>query len=145
MLRKIVAVVIGIIAGSVFNMLMVNLSHVVYPLPAGIDPNNIEALRAHIAEYGMPTGALILVLVAHVGGSFVSGLVCGLIAKRSWYVAAGALGLLWMCGGITMLMMLPAPAWFAVADLVLYIPAALLGVKLGGAMTGRNTTPTATH
>jgi len=71
----------------------------------------------------------------------VSGFVCGLIAMRSWYVAAGLLGLLWMCGGIAMLMMLPAPVWFAVADVVLYIPAALLGVKFGGALTSRNVTP----
>ena len=60
--------------------------------------------------------------------------VCGLIAKRVWYLAAVILGILWTCGGITMLVMLPSPLWFAIADLLLYVPAALLGVKLGGSM-----------
>jgi hypothetical protein len=46
---------------------------------------------------------------------------------------------LWLCGGVAMLMMLPAPPWFAVADVVLYIPAALVGVKLGGAATAQRT------
>ena len=137
MIRKIMAVVIGIVAGGVFNMAMVTASHAVYPLPDGIDPNDFEALKAHVEVHGMPTGALIMVLVAHAGGSLVSGFVCGLIAMRSWCVAAIGLGALWTCGGIAMLMMLPAPIWFAVTDVGLYIPAALLGVRLGGALTGR--------
>jgi hypothetical protein len=114
-----------------------------YPLPEGLDPNDFEAFRAHIEADGMPTGAMIIVLVAHAGGSFVSGFVCGLIAKRSWYLAAAMLGILWTCGGIAMLMMLPAPTWFAVADVLLYVPSALLGVRLGGALTGRSSLPVA--
>ena len=132
MIRKILAVVLAIVVGSGFNMAIVTLSHTVYPLPKEIDPNDFDAFRAHVEAHGMPTGALLLVLVAHAGGSFVSGLVCGLIAQRPWYAAAAALGFLWLCGGITMLMMLPAPVWFAVTDLVFYIPAALAGVRLGG-------------
>ena len=143
MIRKILAVLIGVVAGSVFNMAIVTLSHAVYPLSEGMDPNDFDAFRAHVAANGMPTGALLMVLVAHAGGSFVSGLLCGLIAKRPWYVAAVALGLLWMCGGIAMLMMLPSPIWFAVADVILYVPAALLGVRLGGTLTRSNSPPVA--
>ena len=33
-----------------------------------------------------------------------------------------------------MLFMIPSPTWFAIADVALYIPAALLGVWLGGGM-----------
>lgn len=137
LLRKFIAVVIGIVAGSMFNMAVVTASHAVFPLPAGVDPNNFEAFKAHVEAHGLPAGALIMVLIAHAGGSFVSGFVCGLIAGRPWQAAAIGLGLLWTCGGAAMLCMLPAPAWFAVADIVLYIPAAVLGVGMGGALTGR--------
>lgn len=119
-------------------MALVNVSQALYPLPEGLDPNNFEAFRDHVVANGLPTGALIIVLLAHAGGSFVSGFVCGLIAMRPWYVAATVLGVLWMCGGIAMLIMVPAPAWFAIADVLLYVPAALLGVKLGGALTSRS-------
>jgi hypothetical protein len=80
----------------------------------------------------------LVVLAAHAGGSFVSGFVCGVIARRPWYLAATILGILWTCGGIAMLTMLPAPTWFAIADVVLYIPAALAGVKLGSAIMSRS-------
>jgi len=138
MIRKTLAVVIGIVAGSAFNMAMVTASHAVFPLPERIDPNDFEAFKGYVETHGIPTGALLMVLVAHAGGSLVSGFVCGLIAMRPWYVAAIGLGLLWTCGGVAMLMMLPAPIWFAVADVALYVPAALLGVRMGGALTGRN-------
>ena len=75
-------------------MALVTVSHAVYPLPEGIDPNDFEAFRAHVEAHGMPTGALMIVWLAHAGGSFVSGLVCGLIAMRSWYVAAAVLGII---------------------------------------------------
>jgi len=145
MIRKVLAVLFGIVAGGVFNMAIVTVSNAVYPLPDGIDPNDFNAFKAHVEAHGMPTGALVMVLVAHAGGSLVSGFVCGLIATRSWYVAGIGLGILWTCGGIAMLMILPAPTWFAVADVVLYIPAALLGVWTGGALTLRSSPPVPTE
>lgn len=144
MIRGILAVVLGMIAGGVFNMALVTLSHVVYPLPEGLDPNDFAAFRAHVEAHGLPACALLIVLGAHAGGSFVSGFVCGLIARRPWYLAATILGVLWMCGGVSMLMMLPAPKWFAIADVVLYIPAALLGAKLGSSLTARRSPQPAT-
>jgi hypothetical protein len=48
MIRKILAVVLGFISGSVFNMALVTLSNAMYPLPEGVDPNDFEAFRAHV-------------------------------------------------------------------------------------------------
>ncbi len=141
LLRKVLAVVIGFVAGSAFNMALVMASHVAFPLPPGVDPNDMEAFKAHVEAHGLPLGALIMVLIAHAGGSFVSGFACGLIARERWHAAAIGLGLLWTCSGAAMLMLIPAPAWFAVTDIALYIPAALLGVRLGGALTVRRSAP----
>ena len=91
MFRKILAIALGIVAGSAFNMAIVNVSNGIY-LPEGVDPNNFDEFKAHLETHGMPFGALILVLVAHAGGSMVSGLVCGLVAMRPWKVAAVGLG-----------------------------------------------------
>jgi len=137
MLGKIVAVVLGVVAGSVVNMMLVSVSQMAYPLPDAIDPNDLEALKAYVEANGMAAGALLIVLLAHSGGSLVSGVVCGVIAQRAWYLGATILGVIWMCGGMFMLTVLPSPTWFAVADTVLYVPAALLGVRIGGAFTGK--------
>jgi hypothetical protein len=138
MARNILAVVIGLFVGGAFNMALIEVSHSLYPLPEGLDPNDSEAFRAHLEANPMPIGALLVVLAAHAGGSLVSGFACGMIAMRSWYRAAMGLGAFWTCGGIFMLFLLPSPVWFAVTDLLLYVPAALLGVKLGGALMDRS-------
>ncbi len=60
MIRKILACLLGGIAGGAFNMALVTVSHALYPLPEGIDPNDFEAFRAHVEANGMPTGAMIM-------------------------------------------------------------------------------------
>ena len=137
MIRNVVAIIVGLFIGGSFNMGMIQLSHVVYPPPEGLDVSDFEDLKTYIVEHGMPLGSWVMVLIAHAGGSLVSGFVCGLIAMRQWYVAAIGMGLFWMLGGITMLFILPCPVLFAIADIILYVPAACLGVMLGGAITGR--------
>ncbi len=133
--RKTLAIFLGLVVGSIVNMAFITVSHTVFPLPDGVDPNDMESFRAHVEANGLPTGALLIVLAAHAGGSLASGWVCGLIVKRVWLPAGFALGALWTCGGIYMLTMIPSPMWFAVADLLLYVPAALVGVIVGGKMT----------
>ena len=136
MVRKITAIVVGIIAGMIFNMSFVIISNVAYPLPDDIDQNDWDAQVEYRKENGWPMGALVLVLIAHAGGSLASGIVCGLIAMRNWTAAGLGLGIFFTLGGITMLFLLPAPTWFAITDIVLYIPAAIVGVMIGGALMG---------
>lgn len=142
MARKVLAVIVGVLAGGTFNMILVTISQAMYPYPEGIDPNDMDAVREHIEANGMPFGALVIVLMAHAGGSLVSGLVCGLIAKKQWIAAAIGLGLWWTLGGVTMLFLLPAPLWFAIVDIALYVPAAIAGVFVGGRLTGAGATKT---
>lgn len=136
MLRKILAIVLGMVIGSVVNMMFVQLSNSVYPLPEGVDPNDFEAFKAYVEAHGLPTGVLLIVLIAHAGGSFASGFVCGAIVKKPWYFAAALLGILWTAGGVAMLLMLPSPIWFAITDVAFYIPAALFGTWAGGRLIG---------
>ena len=140
MIRNIVAIVVGFIAGNVFNILIIILSALVFPLPDGINPmEDMEKFQEFAAEKGLPLASLLMALIAHIGGSFVSGLVCGLIAKRAWFVAAIGIGTFFTLAGIYNLTQIPSPTWFAILDIVLYIPAACLGVMLGGAITGKET------
>jgi hypothetical protein len=109
MFGNVLAVVLGLPAGGLFNMALVSLNQFLYPFPANVDPNNLDSLREHVRANGWPIGALLIVLAAHAGGSFVSGLVLGLIAQRPWYPAAAVLGILWLCGGVAALSLIPGP------------------------------------
>jgi len=50
MLRKICAVIVGLIAGGIANMAIVILSSMFYPHPEGMDFNDAEALRISIKD-----------------------------------------------------------------------------------------------
>ena len=135
MARKFFAVVVGIVAGSVFNMALIMVSVAIYA-PEGLDFEDPDAMRAYVL--GLPVTALLIVLAAHGGGSFVGGAVCALVARQKWIMGALIVGTFFLLGGILNLQRVPdAPMWFAVTDVVLYLPLAILGCATAAAWSGR--------
>lgn len=69
--------------------------------------------------------------LAHAIGTLAGAVVAGLIAASYKMKFALGIGVFFLIGGIANVFMLPAPAWFVVADLALaYIPMGWLGGKL---------------
>ncbi len=128
MLRCIGAVICGAIAGGVFNMALVLLSWKIYPPPEGANMSDPATMKAYIQS--LPTAAFLLILVAHAGGALVGGLVAGLIARQAQLVVGASVGALFLIGGIMNVISIPAPLWFAVIDLISYIPSGMVGARL---------------
>ncbi|MCW5557565.1 MAG: hypothetical protein KIT22_07020 [Verrucomicrobiae bacterium] len=127
MIRRILAVIAGLIAGSVFNMGIIMLSWALYPPPkeAMSDP---AAMGAYIQSLPLP--AFLIVLIAHAGGALVGGWVAALIARQSSLVLGGIVGGFFLVGGIINVISMAAPLWFEIVDLASYIPCGLLGARL---------------
>ena len=128
MVRCILAVICGAIAGGLFNMAMVMLSWWIYPPPEGANMSDSATLKTYIET--LPTSAFLVILVAHAGGALVGGLVAALIARRSALVLGAVVGGLFLIGGIVNVLSIPRPTWFAVIDLVSYVLAGIVGAKL---------------
>lgn len=128
MLRSIVALIAGAIAGSIFNMAIIMLSWVMYPPPDGANLSDPETMKAYIQS--LPAQAFLVVLAAHAGGALVGGLIAALIARKSHLVLGAIVGGFFLIGGIMNVLSLPCPSWFAVTDLVLYVPSGILGARL---------------
>lgn len=128
-LRNILAVVAGIIAGSAVNMGIIMLSSSIIPPPEGVDVTNVESLKSsmHLFE----PRHFLFPFLAHAIGTLAGAVVAGLIAASYKMKFALGIGVFFLIGGIANVFMLPAPAWFVVADLALaYIPMGWLGGKL---------------
>ncbi|MEW4489677.1 hypothetical protein AB1L42_16465 [Thalassoglobus sp. JC818] len=128
--RKIVGVLGGLIVGFAWNMALVILSSYLFPPPAGVDLNDAEAFAAYVET--LPMTAFLIVLVAHAGGAFVGGYICEMIVGQNWLAGPICIGTLTLLGGVTNLMMISHPVWFAIADLILYLPAAIFGAIVAG-------------
>lgn len=126
--RNVLAFVVGVIVGGAANMGIIILSSTLIPLPEGVNPNDMESINANIHLY-RPIHFL-MPWLAHAMNAFLGGLVgAWLAASHKMHIALG-IGALTMVGGIAACFMIPAPAWFMVADLALaYIPMAWLAGK----------------
>jgi hypothetical protein len=134
-IRNIFAVVVGFVAGSVVNMVLVMVGPRIVPAPAGVDVSNAESIAASIHLF--EPKHFLFPFLAHALGTFAGALVAFLIAASHRTVFAFVVGVLFLAGGIAASFMIPAPTWFIALDLVAaYLPMAWLATRVGRRMTG---------
>lgn len=128
-IKNILAVVVGIIIGSVVNMAIIMISGSIIPPPNGADVTTMEGLKAtmHLFE----PKHFIMPFLAHALGTFVGAFVAALIAANNKIKFAMVIGFVFLIGGISNVIMLPSPTWFTILDLGLaYIPMGYIAGKL---------------
>ncbi len=132
MVRNILAVIAGFIVGGIFVTLFQWIGHQIYPIPASVDQSDMASIGEYVKT--APIGALITVLVAQSLGSFFGGLVTGMIAvaKNTAALIYGFLALI--MAGLNVFL-ISHPVWFVLVSLLLPIPLALIGSRVGGMFT----------
>lgn len=134
-LRNILAVLAGIVVAGIVNMAIIMVSGSVITPPEGVDPNDMESIKANIDRF--EAKHFLSPFLAHALGALVGAFVAARLAashRMSFAMGIGAFNLL---GGVMAATMIPAPTWFIVADLALaYLPMGWIGGRLA---TGRAT------
>jgi len=125
MVNNIIAILIGLVAAIVVIYLVESLSNALYPLPEGLDPRDMEAMKNYMGQ--APAGAMVLVLLAYAFGAFAGGLATTLYAKKNQRVLAIILGAILEILVVLNVVMLPHPVWFIVVALALVLPLTLAG------------------
>ena len=131
-IKNILAVAAGIIGGGIVNMMLVSISGSVIPVPEGVDPTNMESLKAtaHLFE----PKHFIFPFLGHAVGTLAGAFFAAFLAASHKMTFALAIGVFFLLGGIVAAFIIPAPIWFIALDLIVaYIPMAWLGGKLAGA------------
>ena len=130
LIRNVLAVLAGIIIGSIVNMALIMLSPTLIPPPAGVDVNNAESLRK--AMHLFEPRYFIMPFLAHAVGTFFGALAAFLIAASYKAQFAYVIGVVFLYGGVAASFMIAAPAWFIALDLLAaYLPMAWLGIQVG--------------
>lgn len=127
--RNTLAVLLGLIVGSVVNMGIITISGSIIPPPNGADVTTAEGLKATIHLF--EPKHFIFPFLAHALGTFAGALTTALIAVNHKKKLALCIGAFFLFGGIVMIFTLPSPIWFSLTDAVLaYIPMAYLAAKI---------------
>ena len=130
-MRKVLAVIAGIVVGSLVNMGLISIGQQVVPPPAGADLSTMETLRDSMRLF-TPVNFLFPFL-AHALGTLSGAFMAARIAATRPLTLAIAVSLFFLIGGVVMASMLGGPMWFNAVDLVLaYIPMGYLGGVLAG-------------
>ena len=127
-LKNIIAVIAGVLFGSLMNGGIIMVSGSIIPPPDGSDVTTMEGLKAsmHLFE----PKHFLMPFLAHSLGTFAGAFLAIKIAATHQMKIALGIGFLFLAGGITNVFMLPSPLWFSVLDLTIaYIPMAFLAVK----------------
>ena len=127
-LRKIIAVVAGIVLGNIVNMAIIMISSSIIPIPDGADNTTMEGLKntIHLFE----PKHFILPFLAHALGTFAGAYIAARIASINKMTIAFAISGVFLLGGIYMAIKIPDPKWFVAIDLLFaYIPMGYLAGK----------------
>lgn len=127
--KNILAIIVGIVIGGMVNMGLIMVSGSVIPPPEGVDPSNMESLKANIHLF--EAKHFLFPFLAHALGTLVAAFLVAKLAATSHLKLSLTIGFWFLLGGIYMVTLLPAPMWFNALDLIVaYIPMAWLGYKL---------------
>ena len=130
-IRNVLAIIVGLIAGSAVNMGLVMAGAQIIPPPAGVDVTDVESIKSHLHLFEFRH--FVVPFLAHAVGTLVGAYVAAIIAASYKLMLGLVIGVLFLIFGIINVFMLPSPAWFVVVDLLgAYIPMAWIGTRLTG-------------
>ncbi len=128
--KNILAVLAGIVVGSVVNMGIIALGSNVVSPPMGVDPNDTESIKKAIPLY--EAKHYIFPFLAHAIGTLIGAFLAAKIAATRKFVFAMVIGVWFLIGGIMTAYLLGTPTVPTAIDLIFaYIPMAWVGAKLG--------------
>ena len=127
--KNVLAVIAGVVVGSIVNMGIILISPSIIPPPDGVDTSTMEGLKEAMPLFELKH--FIFPFLAHALGTLVGAFVAARIAANHKMKFALAIGVLFLIGGAQMAYSLPSPTWFSILDLVgAYIPMAYIGGKI---------------
>ncbi|MCH9024419.1 MAG: hypothetical protein IH931_03715 [candidate division Zixibacteria bacterium] len=128
MIRKIIAAVVGILAAFALVMAIEGLGYELYPLPDGLDTQNLDQMRKYVES--LPPQALLIVLSAWIVATVGGGLLACIIAKVKPLLFASLIGLVIMGGSIYTMLEIPHPTWFMAAAIAGILMAIFITVRI---------------
>ena len=126
--KNILAVIGGVLGGGLINSFLVSLGPNVIPLPEGADVAP-DRLAESMALFGPEN--FVFPFLGHAIGTLFGAYVAARLAANNHMKFALGVGVFFLLGGITAVVMFGGPLWFKILDLVVaYVPMAWLGGKL---------------
>ena len=123
-IRNIVSLVVGALVGIIIIVIGEALVQIANPLPADINMNDTEAIKAFFTK--SPISLHIIILLNYGLACFIGGLIASSIAIDKKMNQAMSLGGIFMGVGMFSLLTLH-PLWVTICSIFVFLPFAYLG------------------
>ena len=124
--KNILAVIVGIIVGSIVNIVLVTIGPFIINLPDGADVSTPEKLKESMPLFSAKH--FIFPFLGHAVGTLVGAFITAKMAASRPMIFALGIGIWFLLGGLYMVVSVGGPLWFQVLDLlVAYLPMGYLG------------------
>lgn len=125
-LRNALVAILSLLIGGALNMGIIMISGSVIPPPEGADVTTMEGLQE--AMHLFQPQHFLMPFLAHALGTLLGALITAYLVVAEPKKWALFIGCFFLIGGVSNVVMLPSPIWFAVVDITIaYIPMAYLG------------------
>jgi hypothetical protein len=138
-LWSVLAVITGVVAGSIVVFVVELPGIFLHPPPADFDMRDAEAVRAHFARAPLP--ALIGIAVAWTAGPLVGCWLAAWIARRAYFAHGFAVACFFLAAVVMNLRTFPHPTWLALIGVVAPIAMSWIGSSLAERMARRRAGP----
>ena len=126
--KKIFAVLMGIISGSITLSITDRVMTMIYPLPDYIYTTDKAALAEHYIN--TPVSAFAVMVAGWAAGGFIAGMLSTWLAPVLKPTYAYFCGLIFLCATIFYLLTNPGgPWWLWIAGILTWLPMAHIGFK----------------
>jgi ABC-type dipeptide/oligopeptide/nickel transport system permease component len=126
-IRKILAVLVGLFTAVATVAVVERLGHFVFPPPENIDYSDMAAVKAMLKS--MPVAAFSFVLAAWFLGTFIGSSIGLLIAKSRHFWFAATISVLMLVAAVVTTVSIPHPFWF--------VATAIVGIPISGWLAWR--------
>ena len=134
MVRKIIALIVGLAVAVITVMLVQKLGHHLYPPPEGLDPADEEFMKNYVAS--LPWGPLSIVIASYVLATLAGGWVAASVAGEKPMLFSGIVALFVLAGAVSTMIIIPHPTWFMVTAVVGIIVAAMVAARFASGRLG---------
>jgi pimeloyl-ACP methyl ester carboxylesterase len=128
--RGLFSLLAGLVAGAGLNVAIVGISTALYPPPADLAYEDVDAMAAYVSA--LPAAALVIVLAGHLIGTLFGAWLAARLAGRRPPILAAVVAAVFLLAGIANLVSIPHPLWFAALDVLTYPTAGFLAWRLAG-------------
>jgi len=129
MLRRIIAIILGVVGGGIVVSLIQRISTNKYPMPEGLNLADKQAYYDFVLS--LPKEAFFIILASHFAGGFIASIIASALStslkKQMGFIA----GFVMLIFTLMTLAMIPHPAWMYVSDPITVIAAVILGAFVG--------------